>query len=59
METTDGYPAIIIPIDKDNEMFQAVYTEAKEMSDNGEGEVEVEDDSGEDEEEHEHQHKAY
>ena len=59
METTDGYPAIIIPIDKDNELFQAVYTEAKEMSDNGEGEVEVENDSGEDEEEHEHQHKAY
>ena len=39
METTDGYPAIIIPIQKDNELFQAVYTEAKEMSDNNEGEV--------------------
>ena len=60
METTDGYPAIIIPIDKDNELFQAVYTEAKEMSDNNEGEVEVEDeDQDEDGEEHEHQHKAY
>ena len=59
METTDGYPAIIIPIDKENELFQAVYTEAKEMSDNNEGEVEVEDNDQEDGEEHEHQHKAY
>ena len=61
METTDGYPAIIIPIDKENEMFQAVYTEAKEMSDNNEGEVEVEDDEQDETEtgEHEHQHKAY
>ena len=59
METTDGYPAIIIPIDKENELFQAVYTEAKEMSDNNEGEVEVEDNDEEEGEEHEHQHKAY
>ena len=59
METTDGYPAIIIPIDKENELFQAVYTEAKEMSDNNEGEVEAEDNDQEDGEEHEHQHKAY
>ena len=60
METTDGYPAIIIPIDKDNELFQAVYTEAKEMSDNNEGEVEEEHDHEEEEgEEHEHAHKAY
>ena len=58
METTDGYPAIIIPIDKDNELFQAVYTEAKEMSDNNEGEVEEHHDS-EDGEEHEDVHKAY
>ena len=58
METTDGYPAIIIPIDKDNELFQAVYTEAKEMSDNNEGEVEEHHDS-EDGEEHEDIHKAY
>ena len=49
MEKTDGYPAIVIPIDKDNEKMKAVYTETKEMFDNGEGEGE----------EHEHQHKAY
>ena len=42
LETTDGYPAVVIPIDKDNELFQAVYTEAKEMSDNNTGEVEEE-----------------
>ena len=61
METTDGYPAVIIPIDADNKLFQAVYTEAKEMNDNGEGEVEVESDETEteSEEEHEHEHKAY
>ena len=60
METTDGYPAIIIPIDKNNELFQAVYTEAKEMSDNNEGEVEVENEEEETETgEHEHEHKAY
>ena len=59
METTDGYPAIIIPIDKDNEMFQAVYTEAKEMNDNNEGEVEQESEDEDDGEEHEHVHKAY
>ena len=41
-----GYPTIIIPIKYDNELFQAVYTEAKEMSDNNTGEVE---------EQHEHQ----
>ena len=54
------YPQVIIPINKDSEQFQAVYTEAKEMSDNGTGEVEVEsDEESEDGEEHEHQHKAY
>ena len=59
METTDGYPAIIIPINKDDNKFQAVYTEAKEMNENGEGEVEEE--TGEEDEngEHEHTHKAY
>ena len=59
METTDGYPAIIIPIDKDNEKMKAVYTEAKEMNDNGTGEVEVESESEDENEEAEHQHKAY
>ena len=60
METTDGYPAIIIPIQKDHERWQAVYTETKEMSDNNEGEVEEEHDESEEEEgEHEHAHHAY
>ena len=59
METTNGYPAIIIPIDKDNELFQAVYTEAKEMSDNNEGEVVEEHEHEEGEEEHEDTRKAY
>ena len=59
METTDGYPAIIIPIDKENELFQAVYTEAKEMSDNNEGEVVEEHEHEEGEEEHEDTRKAY
>ena len=59
METTDGYPAIIIPIKSDNELFQAVYTEAKEMSDNNEGEVEEEHEHEEGEEEHEETRHAY
>ena len=54
------YPQVIIPIDKMGDKFQAVYTEAKEMNDNGTGEVEVEDEEHEEgDEEHEHQHKAY
>ena len=53
LETTDGYPAIIIPIKSDNELFQAVYTEAKEMSDNNTGEVEEEHEHSDDEEEEE------
>ena len=59
MESENGYPAIIIPIDSKNELFQAVYTEAKEMSDNNEGEVEEEHEEEEDGEEHEHTNKAY
>ena len=60
LETTNGYPTVVIPIDKDSQAFKAVYEEAKEMSDNGEGEVEVEHDHDEDtEEEHEHEHHAY
>ncbi len=59
VETTDGYPAIIIPINKDNELFQAVYTEAKEMSDNNEGEVIEEHEHEDGEEEHEEVRKAY
>ena len=59
LETTDGYPSIIIPIKKDNELFQAVYTEAKEMSDNNSGEVEEEQEQKEGEEEQEVTRHAY
>ena len=60
LETTEGFPAIVIPINKDDNKFQAVYTEAKEMNENNEGEVEEEDPNSEgSEEEHEHIHKAY
>ena len=60
LEASDNtYPQVIIPIDKDSDKFQAVYTEAKEMNDNGTGEVEVEDEDEDESEEHEHQHKAY
>ena len=59
VETTEGYPAIVIPINKDNELFQAVYTEAKEMSDNNEGEVVEQHDHEDEEEEHEEVRRAY
>ena len=60
LETSDeGYPAIIIPIKSDNELFQAVYTEAKEMSDNNTGEVEEEHDHEDGEEEEEAKRHAY
>ena len=60
LETTpEGYPGIIIPIKKDNELFQAVYTEAKEMSDNNTGEVEEEQEHQEGEEEEEKKTHAY
>ena len=59
METTDGYPSIIIPIKKDNELFQAVYTEAKEMSDNNTGEVQETKESTEEGEEGETINHAY
>ena len=61
LETTNGYPTVVIPIDKDSQAFKAVYEEAKEMADNGTGEVEVEheDEDAEEGEEHEHEHHAY
>lgn len=61
LETTNGYPAIVIPINKEDNKFQAVVTEAKEMNENGEGEVEEEDPNAEETEdgEHQHIHKAY
>ena len=54
----NDYPHVIIPIDKMGDKFQAVYTEAKEMNENGEGEVEVKDEEHEEGSE-EHEHKAY
>ena len=54
-----GYPTIIIPIKSDNELFQAVYTEAKEMSDNNTGEVEEQHEHQEGEEEEEAKRHAY
>ena len=54
-----GYPTIIIPIKSDNELFQAVYTEAKEMSDNNTGEVEEQHEHQEGEEEQESKRHAY
>ena len=45
LETTNGYPTVVIPINKDDDSFKAVYEEAKEMSDNGEGEVEEQSDT--------------
>ena len=60
LETSNGYPTVVIPIDKDSQAFKAVYEEAKEMSDNGEGEVEIEhEDEDTEEGEHEHEHHAY
>ena len=58
-ELGNGYPTIVIPIKSDNEMFQAVYTEAKEMSDNNTGEVEEEHEHQEGEEEEEATRHAY
>ena len=60
LETVNGYPTIIIPINKEDNKFQAVVSEAKEMNDNNEGEVEEEDPNSDgSDEEHEHIHKAY
>jgi len=61
LETSaNGLPAVVIPINFDNEMFQAVYTEAKEMADSGTGEVVQKSDSGQGEEgEGEEIHFAY
>ena len=61
LETTNGYPTVVIPINPDNDSFKAVYEQAKEMSDNNEGEVEEQHDEAEAEEgeEHEHTRHAY
>ena len=61
LETTNGYPTVVIPINPDNDSFKAVYEQAKEMSDNNEGEVEEQHDESEAEEgeEHEHERHAY
>ena len=59
LEIENGYPTIVIPIKADNELFQAVYTEAKEMSDNNTGEVEEQHEHSDDEEETEVTRHAY
>ena len=60
VDTIDGgYPAVIVPINKDDELFQAVYTEAKDMADNNEGEYVVEHDHEDGEEEEQEERKAF
>ena len=62
LETSEtGFPTIVIPINYDNEYFQAVYTEAKEMADKNEGEVveKHEHEEGEAEEQEEEVRHAY
>ena len=58
LEITDGYPAIVIPINEDNEAFKAVYEEAHQMSEDGTGEVEEETGEETEEGEKEHVHRA-
>ena len=56
----NSYPAIVIPVDGENEAFKAVYEEAKKMAEDGEGEVKEEHNEEEEEEgEHEHATHAY
>lgn len=59
LDIVDGYPTIVIPIKSDNELFQAVYTEAKEMSDNNTGEEEEAHEHSDDETEEEVKRHAY
>ena len=59
LETTNGYPTIVIPINPDDESFKAVYEEAKEMADNNTGEVEHKHESEDGEEEGEVERHAY
>ena len=61
LETQNGYPTLVIPINKDDNSFKAVYEEAKEMSDKDEGEVkeEHEHEEGEEHSEDEKQTHAY
>ena len=58
LETTNGYPTVVIPINADNDSFKAVYEEAKEMSDNNQGEVVTQSDDA-DAEEGEKESHAY
>lgn len=59
VEITDGYPQVIIPINRDNEYFKKVYDEAKKMVDENNGEVVEHHEDEEGEEEHEDTTKAY
>ena len=59
LERTEGYPAIVIPIDSENEKFKAVYEEAVQLQKDGKGEVVEEHDEEEEEHDHEHETHAY
>ena len=59
VESTDGYPQVVIPINRENEIFKKVYDEAKKMSDENSGEVEEESEEEGEDGEHQHVHKAY
>ena len=58
LETTNGYPTVVIPINAESDSFKAVYEEAKKMSDDNNGEV-VEEHDDEDTEEGEHEHETH
>ena len=55
----NAYPQVIIPINKESSKFQAVYTEAKEMSDNNQGEYVEQHDHEEGEDSEEETTKAF
>ena len=61
LERTNGYPAIVIPIDSENEKFKAVYEGAQQLVKDGKGEVVPEHDheEGEEHDEEEEGTKAY
>ena len=60
LERTQGYPAVVIPIDSENEAFKAVYEEAAQLAKDGKGEVVDEHDEDEEESgDHEHETHAY
>ena len=58
LETSKGYPTVVVPIDAENEAFKAVYEEAVKMADDGEGEV-VEEHEDDETETGEHSHETH